>query len=151
MEEIIVSKKRVGSSVNVYLILRQQDQVLFQLRKNTGYCDNMWGLVAGHVEDGESATAAMIREVREEIGVELSACQIQVAHVMHRKTNRFNVDVFFDCRSWDGIIENREPEKCAQLEFFPLEALPSNIIGYNQVALLHIMKGALYSEVGWQE
>lgn len=57
----------------------------------------MWSLVAGHVENGESATAAMIRETYEEIGITLSPDQIKVVHVMHRQTNRLNVDIFSDC------------------------------------------------------
>lgn len=140
---------RSGASVNVYLILRQKDEILFHLRKNTGYCDGMWGLVAGHVEDGEPASAAMIRETREEIGIELSSSQIKVIHVMHRKTNRLNVDVFFDCGSWHGPINNLEPEKCEKLEFFPVNALPSNTIDYLAIALDQMMKGEFYSEIGW--
>ncbi len=142
-------KKRSGASVNAYLILRHKDEILFYLRKNTGYCDGMWSLVAGHVEDGEPASTAMIRETREEIGIELSSSQIKVVHVMHRKTNRLNVDVFFDCRSWHGVIKNLESEKCEKLEFFPVSVLPSNIVDYVAIALDHIAQGEFYSEIGW--
>lgn len=145
----IITQKRTGASVNSYLILRQKNQILFHLRKNTGYLDGMWSLVAGHVEDGESATTAMIREAREEIGIELSPAEIRVVHIMHRKTNRLNVDVFFDCQSWRGVIQNLEPDKCAKLEFFPLNSLPSNVVDYNDMALRSVLKGDFYSELGW--
>ncbi len=141
------TKKRTGASVNAYLILKQKGKILLHLRKNTGYCDGMWGLVAGHVEDGESATEGMIREAREEIGIDIHL--MQVVHIMHRKTNRLNIDVFFDCQTWQGEIQNREPEKCEQLEFFPLSSLPSNIIDYNAMALRHILEGRFYSEHGF--
>lgn len=143
------SKKRAGASVNAYLILRKANKILFHLRKNTGYCDGMWSLVAGHVEDGESATSAMIRETYEEIGIKLSADQIKVVHVMHRKTDRLNVDVFFDCSVWEGAVKNCEPEKCEKLEFFALENLPMNIVDYNVIALQTISEGKYYSEQGW--
>lgn len=143
----IISQKRSGASVNVYLILRQNDKILFNLRKNTGYCDGMWGLVAGHVEDGESATSAMVREAKEEIGVDLSC--LKVVHVMHRQTNRLNMDIFFECSSWRGAIQNLEPEKCEQLEFFSLESLPSNMIDYNVAVLKSVLKEEFYSEKGW--
>lgn len=142
-------KKRAGASVNGYLVLKQDNKILLHLRRNTGYCDGMWSFVAGHVEDGESATAGMIREAYEEIGIQLLPSQIKVVHVMHRKTNRLNVDIFFDCQSWHGKIKNREPEKCERLEFFPLERLPSNMIDYNAAALQSILRGELYSERGW--
>ncbi|MGE5195708.1 MAG: NUDIX hydrolase [Anaerolineae bacterium] len=149
MNQTSLLKKRSGASVNAYLILKQNNRVLLHLRKNTGYCDGMWSLVAGHVEDGESAIAAIIREVREEIGIKLSSAEIQVVHVMHRQTNRLNVDIFFHCSSWEGAIQNREPEKCEKLDFFPLEALPSNIVDYNADVLRAISNGEFYSEQGW--
>ena len=117
------------------LILKQGNEILLHLRKNTGYCDGMWSLVAGHVENGEPATAAIIRETYEEIGIKLSPDQIKVVHVMHRQTNRLNVDIFFECPSWEGIIKNCEPEKCDKLEFFSLENFPNNIVDYNVIAL----------------
>lgn len=139
-------KKRSGASVNVHLILRRGKEILFHLRKNTHYCSGMWGLVAGHVEEGESGVAALIREAREEIGLELSPAQLHLVHVMHRRTDRFNVDLFFDCPSWEGIIQNCEPDKCERLEFFRLEALPPNQVGYHVDAL---RAGKLYAEQGW--
>lgn len=145
----IVVKKRAGASVNVYLILKQSNKILLHLRKNTGYCDGMWSLVAGHVENSESATAAMIREAYEEIGIKLSPFQIKVVHVMHRQTNRLNVDIFFDCPLWEGIIKNCEPEKCERLEFFSLENLPTNIVDYNAIALKAVLNKEFYSEQGW--
>ncbi|MGZ3634141.1 MAG: NUDIX domain-containing protein [Parachlamydiaceae bacterium] len=145
----IVTKKRPDASVNAYLILRQGDQIFFQLRKNTGYCDGMWSLIAGHVENGESATAAMIREAREEIGIELSPEQLKVVHIIHRQTNRVNVDVFFECFSWKGTIRNCEPEKCEELAFFSLDQTPRNVVDYNIKALKAIQNHEFYSELGW--
>ena len=144
-------KKRAGASVNVYLILKKENKILLHLRKNTGYCDGMWSFVAGHVEDGESAITGMIREAYEEIGIQLLPSQIKVVHIMHRKTNRLNIDIFFDCHSWLGEIKNIEPEKCEGLEFFPLEELPCNMVDYNAAALKSILSGESYSEKGWCE
>ena len=142
-------KKRTGTNVNSYLILEKDNQILLQLRKNTGYCDGMWSFVAGHVEDGESASSAMIREAREEIGLDLLPSQIEVVHIMHRKTNRLNMDVFFHCASWQGTICNLEPEKCERLEFFSFHSLPANMVEYNKTALERAAKKSLYSELGW--
>lgn len=147
--ENLVSKKRSGASVNVYLILRQKDKLLLQLRKNTGYCDGQWGFMAGHVEDGESAMNALVREAQEEIGIMLDPKALKVAHVMHRQTNRFNVDIFFEAFSYQGILQNNEEHKCAALKFFSLNELPSNIIDYVAVVLESIKQQQYYSEYGW--
>ncbi len=142
-------KKRCTAVVNAYLILKEENKVLLSLRQNTGYCDGMWSLVAGHVEEGESATAAMIREAREEIGIEISPSQLKVVHVMHRQSDRLNVDLFFGCSSWQGIIQNREPEKCGGLEFYPIDELPSNMVDYNIAMLKSLRNTEFYSEHGW--
>jgi 8-oxo-dGTP diphosphatase len=70
--------------------------------------------------------------------------------VMHRHTNRFNIDLFFECREWQGDIANEEPEKCAALTFFPIKQLPINTIGYIGDALRAIITQCFYSEHGWQ-
>lgn len=141
--------KRRGVSVNAYLILKKSDQILLQLRKNTGYCDGLWSLVAGHVEDGEAASAGMAREAREEIGIEVQ--ELKCVHVMHRVTNRLNMDVFFECLSWKGKIEIREPHKCEALQYFPIDRLPENMVDYNRAALTWVLEGQCYSEIGWEK
>ena len=46
------------------------DEVLLQLRQHTGFMDGHWACAAaGHVEEGESAPAAAVREAAEELGV----------------------------------------------------------------------------------
>jgi 8-oxo-dGTP diphosphatase len=142
-------KGRSGTSVNVYLILRKEEAVLLHLRRNTGYCDGYYGLVAGHVEDGESAIAAMIREANEEAGISIQSSDLQAVHVMHRQTNRFNIDLFFECWKWQGTLTNREPQKCSALECFPLSQLPLNTIDYIRHALEATLNDNFYSEYGW--
>lgn len=53
-----------------YVIFRHADAVLLQQRRGTGFLDGYWGAAAaGHLENGESAVAAAIREAGEELGV----------------------------------------------------------------------------------
>lgn len=134
-------KKRVGASVNAYLILKQEGKILLNLRRNTGYCDGIWSLIAGHVEHGESATEAMSREAYEEIGVRIDPLKLKVIHVMHRKTNWLNVDIFFECTSWEGSIVNKEPNKHERIDFFSLDSLPINIVDYNVKDLKATVEG----------
>lgn len=141
-------KKRTGAFVSAYLILRQGRDVLLLLRQNTGFCDDQYGLVSGHVEDGEPASAAMIREAKEEAGIKILPSQLKVVHIMHRKSNRFNIDIFFECFAWQNSVSNEEPEKCSSLEFFPLAQLPDNTIPYIKDALK--ASGNFYSEQGWE-
>ncbi|MBA2369804.1 MAG: NUDIX hydrolase [Candidatus Protochlamydia sp.] len=144
-------KHRSGASVNVYLILMKDADVLLHLRQNTGYLDNYYGLIAGHVEDGESATDAIIREAYEEAGIEIEPSALKAVHVMHRQTNRLNIDVFFESCEFKGQVTNKEPEKCEALNYFPLKHLPINTIYYIQIALQAIGEKNFYSEHGWHQ
>lgn len=142
-------KSRAGANVNAYLILKQNNNVLLSLRQNTGYADGFYGLVSGHVEDGESATTAIIREAYEEAGIELTPNQLKVTHIIHRKTNRLNVDIFFECEAWRGRLNNQEPEKCGGLDFYPMNALPINTMDYIADSLRAVVNKEFYSEHGW--
>ncbi|MBA3722907.1 MAG: NUDIX hydrolase [Parachlamydiaceae bacterium] len=144
------SKVRTDASVNVYLVLRKDDKILLHLRKNTGYCDGLYGLVSGHVENGESAVSSIIREAAEEAGILIKSSDLNVVHMMHRQTNRSNVDIFFECCVWDKLITNKEPEKCEELKFYPLNKLPNNMVNYINDALRCILKSKIYSEEGWK-
>jgi len=142
-------KRGPVASVSSYLILRKGNEILLGLRQNTGYSDGMWSFPAGHVEEGEPASLAMVREAKEEIGVRIAAQDLKTVHIMHRQSNRWNIDIFFTCSKWEGEIENKEPAKCARLEFFPLNALPDPLVGYNRQALQSIENQIFYSEPGW--
>lgn len=141
--------QRKGASVNAYLILKEDNQVLLHLRKNTGYLDGFWGLVSGHVEEGEAASEAMIREAEEEAGI--TPIHLTPKYVIHRRSDRNNIDVFFECDQWEGVITNREPDKCENLAFFPENHLPVNTIDFITRALTCISEGHFYSEEGWNE
>lgn len=68
---------------------------------------------------------------------------------MHRKANRNNADLFFECAQWNGEIVNNEPEKCGELRFFNLNALPINIVPYIKKILTKTSQESLYLEEGW--
>ena len=128
--------------------------MLLLRRVNTGYEDGKYGLVAGHVDEGESVIQAMIREAKEEAGIDVKPEDLQLVHVMHRNKpgeGEARLDFFFKCRSWEGEIKNMEPHKCDDLSWFPLDKLPENTIEYIKVALGLINKGQIYSNFGWEE
>jgi 8-oxo-dGTP pyrophosphatase MutT (NUDIX family) len=61
-----------------------RDQLLLQLRRDTGYYDGYWAAAAGHVESGESVLEAAVREVAEELGVVVDPADLEPLTVMHR-------------------------------------------------------------------
>lgn len=147
-----MNTQRATMRAAVYLILHHQEQILLARRCNTGYQDGKYSLVSGHVEGGEPVTAAMIREAREEAGILLTPQQLTFVHVLHRRSadNLVYFDFFFAASAWSGDIVNCEPEKCDDLRWFPLTALPTNTVTYVREVLAHYTgKGKQFSESGW--
>lgn len=106
---------------------------------------------AGHGEDRESATATLVREAGEEIGVTIDAGDARFAHLVHHWTESSRIAIFFEVTTWDGEPVNTEPGKCTGWQWFPLADLPDDMIPYARQALTHYRKGEPYSERGWQE
>lgn len=137
-----------------YVILRKGDQVLLLRRFNTGYEDGNYSFPAGHIEPGEPFTYTAIREAKEEAGIEVRVENLSVAHVMHRKstdaTRSERMDIFFVVEQWTGDPHNTEPDKCDDMQWFSLTALPKNTISYIRHTLDCIDNGIIYSEFGWE-
>jgi 8-oxo-dGTP diphosphatase len=133
----------------VYLILERDDRVLLLRRFQTGYEDGNYGLVAGHLEAGESAAQGILREAREEAGLDLRPEDIELVHVVHRSARDGCMGLFFRCRRWRGEPLNAEPHKCDDLSWFAYDGLPANTIPYIREALTLARVGVGYSDEGW--
>lgn len=122
-------------------------EVLLQLRQGTGYRDGHWATAAaGHIEDGESAFAAAHREVAEELGI--TEVDIDPLTAMHRTAGNGQAideraDYFFTARQWQGEPRIIEPEKCADLRWFRLDALPEPVVPHELSVFEMIRAGAV--------
>jgi 8-oxo-dGTP diphosphatase len=134
----------------VHLLLGRGDEVLLQRRFNTGYEDGNYSVPAGHLDGGEPATLAMVREAREETGITLAPADLAVAHVMHRhEAGEERFDLFLAAAAWAGEPRIMEPHKCDELRWCRPDALPPNTVPYVRAALAAVARSAPYSEFGW--
>lgn len=144
-------KERFKLIPSVYILLIKDNKILLLRRFQTGFEDGKYGLVAGHADGGETMREAMIREAREESGIELIKDDLDLVLTMHRIGKDERVDFFFTTKKWKGEIKNMEPNKCDDLSWFPLNQLPENTIPYIKIAIDCYLKGINYSEFGWKK
>ena len=103
-------------------------EILLQLRQNTGYMNGYWEFAAGgHLEEGESFSEALIREVKEEIGVDILPEDLQFGTIIHFVEEKY-VIAYFRTKKYYGIPTIKDVDKVADLRWFPYNALPDNII-----------------------
>lgn len=145
-----MNKERFTLRSASYLILLQDNQILLLKRKNTGWMDGHYSLIAGHLDGGETVAQTMAREAEEEAGVRIAHKNLRVVHVMHRKSNLEYIDFFLVADKWLGEPKNKEPEKCEELRWFPVENLPKNTLPHVKEALKNYQKHIFFSENNWE-
>jgi 8-oxo-dGTP pyrophosphatase MutT (NUDIX family)/predicted house-cleaning noncanonical NTP pyrophosphatase (MazG superfamily) len=127
-------------------------KVLLGKRQGTGYADGEWQIMpSGHLEDGESVHDTAIREAREELGIELSAADLETVHVMHHRNpgGTARIGMFFAARRWHGEPVNAEPGKCAALAWHSLDDLPEGLVPYSAAGIRALREGRPFSLHGW--
>ncbi len=146
-----MTAERLRLPVAVHVLLLDGEQVLLLRRHNTGFEDGRWGVPAGHLDGGETAVQAAIREAWEEAGVTIVPGNLYPACVLHRQAGSGErIDFFFTSRLWTGAVENREPQKCLELAWFPLGALPPDTVEYIRDGIARAVRGDWFGVHGWE-
>ena len=132
----------------VHLFLLRDVEILLLRRFDTGYEDGNYSVIAGHLDGGEEVLSAMSREAREEAGIEL--VNAEVTGVMHRRAgDGERIDFFVVSHEWRRAVVNRETEKCDELRWVPVSALPGNTVPYVAAAVDAWRAGKWFSSFGW--
>ena len=142
-------KERFRIIPTSHLILVKDGKILLSRRFNTGYEDGKYSVVAGHLDGNETFRQAMIREAREEAGISIASKDLEIVHVMHRKSNDERIDFFLMPTKWRGQPKIMEPQRCDEMRWFNLKRLPKNTIPYVRQAVEMVRKKTFYSEHGW--
>lgn len=133
---------------SVYLIVKNENgEVLLQRRQGTKLWPGYLALPAGHIDVGENAYEAVVREAQEELGIIVSVEDIVDTFVVNRKNKSLSpyYDVYFEISNYLGKIKINEPEKCSELVWCSLTKLPNDMIDFEKEAIENNAKGIKFS------
>lgn len=115
--------------VGAHLLIMKGDDVLL-MKRSKGQLKNRFALIAGHVDETETPSMAMIREAKEEIGIQIKPEDLSFLTVLHRPQANYKeskediIEFVFVVQKWAGDIKNLEPDLCNELSFFNINDLP---------------------------
>ncbi len=89
-------------------------RVLICKRPHGKHLAGMWEFPGGKVETGETPEACLIRELNEELGIEVvQACLAPFAFTSHGYDSFHLLMPLYLCRRWDGVVQAKEHEAIA--------------------------------------
>src|SRR5687767_4916326 len=119
------------------VIFDRKGRLLLQQRSDGG----QWGLPGGSMEIGESAAQAVVREVREETGLDVrprrligvySDPRLQVVRYPDGNVWHY-VSLCFECTVRGGTLTTCD--ETLALEYFPLHRLPSTLLANHRIRI----------------
>jgi len=139
----------IKPSTNVFII--KDSKVLLGRRINTGWKDGWLCAPGGHVEKGEAPSVAILREIKEELGVDVKPDDLEFLCAYARNDDPYE---YFACefiiKDKEYDFQNAEPEKCSELVWVDIHNLPDDIIDdFRRVIEESILGDKQYLELGY--
>ena len=102
------------------MLLRQGGTLLCRRAADRSWYPGVWDLAGGHVEAGESPTAALVRELAEELAIVVEEpAGPELARIT---TSDFDMRVWLVDR-WTGDVVNASPGEQAEVRWFAADEL----------------------------
>jgi 8-oxo-dGTP pyrophosphatase MutT (NUDIX family) len=137
----------------VYGLLRSDGRLLLMRRAGSGYRDGTLALPAGHLDGGEDAVSALVRELGEELGIAADPASCRLATVVHSGPEDADdeeyLNLFFTVGAWAGTPQIREPRLCTELVWADPARLPADAIDYLPGVLDAISRGEPLVLTSW--
>lgn len=113
--------------VGVGALMVNQNNQLFLAKRGTA-CKNergLWEFPGGAVEFGETLEIALIREMKEEFGIDISVLSLLdvVDHILPDEGQHW-ISPTYICKIINGSPEILEPQKCSQIKWFDIDEIP---------------------------
>lgn len=100
--------------VSAVALIDRDGRVLLAQRPAGKAMAGLWEFPGGKVEQGETPEAALIRELKEELGIDTwSSCLAPLTFASHAYDSFHLLMPLFACRKWEGIVHGREGQTLA--------------------------------------
>jgi 8-oxo-dGTP diphosphatase len=118
-------------------LIDPDNRVLLQQRPPGGSLGGLWEFPGGKVEAHEVPEAALVRELREELGIDIGeACLAPFTFASHRYDDFHLLMPLYLCRRWAGIVEAREGQALAWVRPNRMKDYPMPPADLHLVAML---------------
>ena len=98
--------------VSAIALIDVDGRVLISKRPDGKTMAGQWEFPGGKVENTETPEEALIREIREELGLDITeSCLAPLSFASHTYADFHLLIVLFVCRVWKGIPEPREGQE----------------------------------------
>jgi len=134
----------------VYLIIKDKEgKILLQRRQGTKLWPGFLALPAGHIDEGENAYDAVVREAKEELSIKISKENIGDSFVVNRRNKSLlpYFDIYFEINSYSGEIKINEPDKCSELKWCDINDLPKDMVDFEIEAINNMKKNKKFSVI----
>ena len=122
--------------VGVTALIVRDNKILLLKRAPSIHGGGMYCPPAGHVENNESMTQALVREMHEELSITIDPKDAECVHVLYTHgAERNYIHFYFVVNSWSGELHNNEPEKHTSMEWFDMNNVPENLLDHGVIKL----------------
>ena len=119
------------------VIRNKKDQILIMSRKNKKTFRNCWEFPGGKLSNFEDYFEALIRELKEELGIDIAKNKLKNYIFTRHQYRAFLLMMYtFEVKHWSGQIKNKDYETLrwvSKKELKNIKLLPANIKIINQL------------------
>jgi len=106
-------------------------RVLLYQQPEGKLCAGQWGFPGGKLEAGEAPEWALVRELREELGIETKpSCFWPLGFVSHDYGEAHVIMLVYTCRVWQGVVRSLEGlvlQWVKPADLYNIDLLPADI------------------------
>lgn len=101
--------RKILKTVVCVALINEDDHILLSKRPSNKHLSGLWEFPGGKVEKGEAPVTALVREIKEELNIDISQrCIAPLTFTEFDYKNFYLLLLLYVCRKWDGEPKSME-------------------------------------------